>query len=217
VTGSRQPGGALFPSGRLLLATHNAGKQAEIAVLLAELPLTLIGPAAWREQGGADLAAPVEDGPTYAANALLKAHAAHRASGLAALADDSGLEVDALGGAPGVRSARFAGPRATDEENNALLLARLAGRRPAERTARFVCAAALVAPGGVSVVTAGEVRGHILEAPRGSGGFGYDPLFFFAPFGSTFGEASGADKNAVSHRAGAFRAMAAEIRRLLEA
>jgi XTP/dITP diphosphohydrolase len=215
VTGGDRRRAALFPSGKLLLATHNRGKQVEIATLLAEVPLTLIGPGDIHDHGGATLEPPTENGATYAANALLKAHAAHRASGLAALADDSGLEVDVLGGAPGVMSARFAGPGATDEENNALLLARLGGRPRTERTARFVCAAALVAPGGVSVVTTGEVRGLILDAPRGAGGFGYDPLFFYAPFGSTFGEAGAADKNAVSHRAAAFRAMAAEIQRLL--
>ena len=213
--GERRRAVERFPSGKLLLATHNPGKLAEIATLLAEVPLTLIGPKEVRDHVRATLEPPEENGATYAANALLKAHAAHRASGLAALADDSGLEVDALGGAPGVKSARFAGPDATDEENNALLLARLGGRPPAERTARFVCAAALVAPDGVSVVTTGEVRGLILDAPRGGGGFGYDPLFFYAPFNSTFGEAAAADKNAVSHRAAAFRAMAAEIQRLL--
>jgi XTP/dITP diphosphohydrolase len=215
VTGGERWRAAVFPGGKLLLATYNRGKQAEIAALLAELPLTLIGPDALRDRGGANLEPPVESASTYAQNALLKAHAAHRATGLATLADDSGLEVDALDGAPGVISARFSGPDATDAENNALLLARL-GRRPlAERTARFVCVAALVAPHGVSVVTTGEVRGFILDEPRGRGGFGYDPLFYYAPFDSTFGEAPAAKKNAVSHRAAAFRAMAVEIQRLL--
>lgn len=156
-----------------------------------------------------------ECGETYAENALLKARAALAATGLPSLADDSGLEVDSLSGAPGVRSARFAGPQATDEDNNRLLLARLADVPAARRTARFVCVAALALPAGEPVVTRGEVEGRILIAPRGSRGFGYDPLFYYEPFGSTFGEADSAAKNQVSHRGQAFRAMAAEVRALI--
>jgi len=120
-------------------------------------------------------------------------------------ADDSGLEVEALGGAPGVHSARFAGPDANDERNNALLLERLRGVE--NRAARFVCSIALVLHGRVEKTFHGTVEGRILDAPRGSNGFGYDPLFFFEPFGCTFGEATDAQKMQVSHRVQALQAM----------
>ena len=128
-------------------------------------------------------------------------------------ADDSGLEVDALGGAPGVHSARYAGPEATDADNNALLLQRLTG--VADRTARFVCVIALVKDGKLVRTFRGAVEGRILDAPRGSGGFGYDPLFYYEPFGCTFGEASIGDKMLVSHRAQALEAMFTFLRGLL--
>jgi XTP/dITP diphosphohydrolase len=120
-------------------------------------------------------------------------------------ADDSGLEVDALGGAPGVYSARFSGAGATDESNNRLLLEKLRGVD--DRRARFVCAIALVDNGRVTGVYTGSVEGIILDAPRGAGGFGYDPLFYYPPFGCTFGEVEGERKFAVSHRGQALRAM----------
>jgi len=196
---------------KLLIATNNRGKREEIGALLAELPIAIVS--------GAEVALPAvaETGATYAENALLKARAAAAATGLAALADDSGLEVDALGGAPGVRSARFAGPDAGDEANNRLLLARLVRVPPAARTARFVCTMALVLPDGRAIVTRGSVEGAILAAPRGSGGFGYDPLFYYAPLAATFGEARAAAKNEVSHRARALRAMVERIRVLVAA
>jgi XTP/dITP diphosphohydrolase len=196
---------------KLLIATNNRGKREEIAALLAELPIAVVS--------GAEVALPAvaETGATYAENALQKARAAVAATSLAALADDSGLEVDALGGAPGVRSARFAGPDASDEDNNNLLLARLAQVPPAGRTARFVCTVALVLPDGRAIATRGSVEGVILAAPRGSGGFGYDPLFYYAPFAATFGEAPAAAKNEVSHRARAVRAMVERIRVLVAA
>ena len=200
-----------WPGGKLLIATRNRGKLEEIREFLAGLPLAVIG------LGGAGEVPEVEEtGETYAENALIKARAATAATGLAAVADDSGLEVDALGGAPGVRSARFAGPGATDADNNQLLLARLAGVPAAGRAARFVCTAALVLPGDGEIATRGEVAGRILEAPRGRGGFGYDPLFFYEPFGLTFGEAEPAAKNRVSHRGRAFRALTARVRVMLE-
>ncbi len=196
---------------KLLVATNNRGKREEIRALLADLPIAIVG------GDQAALPAVPETGETYAENALLKARAAVAATGLAALADDSGLEVDALGGAPGVRSARFAGPEADDEANNRLLLARLAGVPPPARTARFVCTMALVLPDGRAVVTRGSVEGVILAAPRGGGGFGYDPLFYYAPFAATFGEAEPAAKNEVSHRARALRAMVERVRALVAA
>lgn len=148
-----------------------------------------------------------ETGSTFEENAILKAtYYGRHADGLL-FADDSGLEVDALGGAPGVYSARFAGPAATDEENNRLLLERLHGQ--SDRTARFVCVIA-VARGAELVRTfRSMVEGSILDEPRGPEGFGYDPLFYYAPFGCSFGEASADRKLTVSHRGKTLRAMLA--------
>jgi XTP/dITP diphosphohydrolase len=152
----------------------------------------------------------VEDGATFAENAAIKArhYGAYAAdpifTGLV-FADDSGLVVDALDGAPGVRSARFAGPGANDERNNRLLLERLRGVR--DRTARFVCVIALAQGTEVRGFFEGSVEGVILEEPRGAGGFGYDPLFYYPPFECTFGEAAEERKLAVSHRGHAFRKM----------
>jgi XTP/dITP diphosphohydrolase len=148
---------------------------------------------------------PEETGATFEENAVLKAeyYGKHAAGYL--FADDSGLEVDALGGAPGVYSARYAGEHATDEENNALLLRDLTG--VANRTARFVCVIALVNNGALIRTFRGSVEGIILDGARGAGGFGYDPLFYHAPFGCTFGEAPIEDKMKVSHRAQALEAM----------
>jgi XTP/dITP diphosphohydrolase len=149
---------------------------------------------------------PEETGATYAENALLKARAAMRATGATALADDSGIEVDALDGAPGLHSARWGGPDLDDAGRNALLLARLRGVPPERRTARYRCVIALVEPDGRERVVEGTVQGRITEAARGAGGFGYDPLFFYPPFGCTFGEVSAERKHRVSHRGVAARA-----------
>jgi XTP/dITP diphosphohydrolase len=146
-----------------------------------------------------------EDGATFAENAAIKAkHYAPHANGLI-FADDSGLVVDALNGAPGVHSARFSGPGANDQRNNHLLLERLRGVR--HRTARFLCVIALAQGGDVRGLFEGSVEGVILEEPSGAGGFGYDPLFYYPPFGCTFGEASEERKLAVSHRGQAFGKM----------
>lgn len=151
----------------------------------------------------------VEDGATFEENAIRKArHYGPYAPG-PLFADDSGLEVDALGGAPGVFSARFAGPTATDEANNRLLLEKLAG--VALRQARFVCAIALIEAGAVRGVFRGAVEGIIAREPRGTGGFGYDPLFYYPPFDCTFGEAAAEQKFAVSHRGQALRALLASL------
>ena len=151
----------------------------------------------------------VEDGETFEANAILKArHYSRNVSGLL-FADDSGLEVDALGGAPGVYSARYSGPNATDESNNRLLLEKL--RNVTGRTARFVCAIALVENGELRGVWRGAVEGAILHEPHGEGGFGYDPLFFCPQVGCSFGEAGAREKFAVSHRGQALRAMLNDI------
>jgi XTP/dITP diphosphohydrolase len=153
---------------------------------------------------------PEEHGDTFEANAIEKAlaYGAHTDGYL--FADDSGLEVDALGGAPGVHSARYAGPNATDQDNNALLLERLRGVE--NRTARFVCVITLVRGGALIKTFRGTVEGRIIDAPRGSGGFGYDPLFYCEAFGCTFGEAAIDQKMRVSHRAQALEAMFTYLR-----
>jgi XTP/dITP diphosphohydrolase len=153
---------------------------------------------------------PVEHGDTFEANAIEKARAYGAQVDGYLFADDSGLKVDALGGEPGVHSARYAGPNASDEENNALLLERLRGI--GNRTARFVCVIALVRGGALIKTFRGAVEGRIIDAPRGSGGFGYDPLFYCEAFGCTFGEAAIDQKMRVSHRAIALKAMFTYLR-----
>jgi XTP/dITP diphosphohydrolase len=153
---------------------------------------------------------PEETGATFEENAVLKTLYYSQFAAGYLFADDSGLEVDALGGEPGVHSARFAGPDAKDRENNELLLRRLAGK--ADRTARFVCVIALVNNGQLVKTFRGSVEGRILTEPHGSGGFGYDPLFFHEPFGRTFGEAPIEDKMKASHRAQALDAMFTYLR-----
>ncbi len=155
---------------------------------------------------------PDEDGATFEENAIGKAEYYGGFIDGYLFADDSGLEVDALGGAPGVHSARYAGPEATDADNNALLVDRLKGI--ADRTSRFVCVIALVKDGKLVRTFRGAVEGRIIDAPRGSGGFGYDPLFYYEPFGCTFGEAPIGDKMLVSHRAQALDAMFTFLRGL---
>lgn len=159
---------------------------------------------------------PIEDGETFETNARIKARFAARATGLPALADDSGIEVDALGGRPGVRTRRYAGPNATDPDNNAKLLRELAGLPPDRRGARYVCVLALAlpdaaAPGRLRLVSRrGTCRGRIASAQRGSGGFGYDPIFEPVPEppgGRTFGQYTADQKHAISHRARAARRM----------
>ncbi len=185
---------------RLYCATGNAGKLREFRLAALQAPVEIDLLPRFRE-----LPAAVEDGSTFAENAVKKAlHYGRYADG-PLFADDSGLEVDALGGAPGVYSARFSGPGATDESNNRLLLEKLRG--VADRSARFVCAIALVDAGEVRGVWHGAVEGRILDAPRGGHGFGYDPLFYYEPFGCTFGEAGDEEKFAVSHRGQALRKM----------
>lgn len=194
----------------VLLATGNPHKLDEVRAVLA--------PLGWRVLGLDDLGGdvpeePVEDGETFEANARIKAVAYAAATGRLALADDSGLEVDALGGEPGVRSARFAGvdgDRATrDAANNRLLVERLAGTDESARTARFVCAMCLAAPdGSILAETRGTFDGVIVLEPRGVNGFGYDPHLLLPDEGRTSAELSPDEKNARSHRGAATRAMA---------
>ena len=185
---------------KIWCATGNPGKLREFR-LAGEVLGIDIEPLA----GLKSLVAPEETGATFDENASLKAEYYSRFAPGPLFADDSGLEVDALAGEPGVFSARYAGEHATDEANNSLLLTRLGEN--AHRTARFVCVIAL-AQGGQTIRTfRGVVEGEILQEPRGPGGFGYDPLFYYPPFGSSFGEVEGEKKFAVSHRGNALRAM----------
>jgi XTP/dITP diphosphohydrolase len=176
--------------------------------LLEQLPFEIIPLGAWP---AASL--PAEGTHSYAANALLKARAAARLTGALALADDSGLEVDALAGAPGVRSARFGGEHLTDRERCAYLLEQMRGVPPERRTARFRCAIALASPDGREATVAAAVEGHVAERPRGDGGFGYDPLFLDPRLGRTFAELAPELKSRVSHRALALRAAAERLER----
>jgi XTP/dITP diphosphohydrolase len=179
---------------RLLLGTRNAGKVAELRALLKGLDVELLSVS--------DLADPPpdppEDAPSYAENAIFKALAYARATGLETIADDSGLEVDALGGAPGVRSRRFFGEDASPAERNRMLLGLLDG--VTDRTARFVAVIARAQPDGRVETFDGEVRGEIAESPRGEDGFGYDPVFIIAEDGRTMAEVPSDEKNAISHR-----------------
>lgn len=179
---------------RLLLGTRNAGKVAELRALLKGLDLEL--------RSVADLpdppADPPEDAPAYAENAVFKARAYARATGLPTVADDSGLEVDALGGAPGVRSRRYFGEDVPPADRNRMLLALLDG--VSDRAARFVAVIALAQPDGRVETFDGEIRGEIAQAPRGEDGFGYDPVFIVAGDGRTLAELRKDEKNAISHR-----------------
>jgi len=202
---------------RLLIATRSAHKLDEIrSILGADGPFKVIS------LDDVDLPPDPPDDElepfdTFEANALSKARWYGRHSGLITVADDSGLEVDALDGAPGVRSKRFAPGDAVgaerDAANNRHLLERLSGIPEAERTARYVCAVALVDPAGREEMLRGTVEGRILEAPAGQGGFGYDPLFYVPDLDRTFAQASPAEKHARSHRGRAFRALADRLNR----
>jgi XTP/dITP diphosphohydrolase len=202
---------------RVVLATRNAGKLAELRRMVSVMAearqiqiLGLTDVAAYPE--------PAETERTFEGNALIKARASVAATGLPALADDSGLAVDVLNQMPGVRSARWAGPGASDEENNALLLRQLADVPVAERSARFVCAMALVLPNGTEHVRLGEMRGRLAVSPAGHNGFGYDPLFVAEGNTMTNGELEPSVKDVISHRGRAVRAilpvLVAELGRL---
>ena len=200
---------------KLILASRNQKKIREMEAILAEhvagvqiLSLDDIG-----FEGDIE-----ENGTTFEENALIKARTAMAASGnhIAAIADDSGLSVDALGGAPGVYSARYAGGHGDDAANNALLLQNLAHIPPAERTARFVCTVACVFPDGREIIVRGETEGLIIDDARGEGGFGYDPYFYYPPFGKTFSEMTAEEKNRISHRGKAIERLAEALKPILE-
>lgn len=193
-----------FPR-RLVIASGNPGKLREFQALLAGLPYQVVGQAAL------GVVPAEETGASFFDNALLKARHALDQTGCDALADDSGLEVDALGGAPGVRSARFAGEGSGDEANNARLLEALAGVPPAQRGARYRCVLVLlrVAEPAGPLVAEGVWEGCIVDRPRGSGGFGYDPYFWLPELGCTAAELPPAEKNRLSHRGLAMRRLRA--------
>jgi XTP/dITP diphosphohydrolase len=191
------------------VATQNAGKLRELRAIFAGSELELAKPRKYP--------AVAEDADTYAGNALIKAHALAatlRERGIEGmvLADDSGLEVDALEGKPGVYSARYGGADIGWPERRAALLAEVRGVPPYRRAARFVCALALIEPGGEPIVATGQVTGYLLEVETGAGGFGYDPLFFHPPSGRSFAALSEKEKNAVSHRRRAADALLAALR-----
>lgn len=188
---------------RLLVATHNAGKLQEFREALgARFELLSADDVGLSEF-------PEETGASYEENALIKAGFVAASAGMPAIADDSGLEVDALDGAPGVYSARFGGPGLTDGERIAHLLRRLQRVDDAQRTARFVASIVLASPSGAVRAFRGECAGRILQGPRGQGGFGYDPVFLSVELGKTFAEASLGEKRSVSHRGRALAAFAA--------
>jgi XTP/dITP diphosphohydrolase len=213
------PGSAGLPAGReegfslprLLLASHNRAKAAEIAAILrdAGLDLEVVTLADFPE-----VVLPPETARTFAENALAKAKAAAAATGLPAVADDSGIEVDALGGEPGVMSARYGGPEATDRDRYQKVLRLLNEVPDVRRVARFRCAAAYATPDGQTLLAEGTLEGRIVREPVGSGGFGYDPIFIPDGDTRTMAQLTPAEKHAISHRGRAFRALAKLIRGL---
>jgi XTP/dITP diphosphohydrolase len=192
---------------KIVLATGNRDKVREMCHALDGLAIEIL-----TRDDFPGVPETVEDGMTLAENALKKARELCAATGLSAVADDTGLEVDALDGAPGVYSSRFAGPDASYADNVRLLLQRMEGVPERDRKARFRCSIALVEPAGAEILIDGICEGRILTEPRGGGGFGYDPVFLVPEFGRTFAEMSVAEKDGISHRG---RAMA-KMRRLIE-
>jgi len=214
----------------LVVATNNQKKLRELREILA----AIAPQAEVRSAGELGLGSPEETGATFVDNAVIKALAAFRETGALSLADDSGLEVDALGGAPGVLSARFAGPDATDADNNTKLMAALSGLPKARRGARYRAVVALIVPEPLAelvpasaratpiddgrallVTTSGTIEGEIVDEAQGGGGFGYDPYFFYPPAGCTFAELPAEQKHAVSHRGQALRRLTPVLRALL--
>lgn len=199
---------------RLAIATHNPHKVGEIWAILEPLVPTLARESV-ADAGSLGAPTPVEDGVTFEANALIKARALCASTGLPAIADDSGIAVGVLGGAPGVFSARWAGAHGDDAANVRLLLDQLGDVPDAHRDAAFVCAAALVTPQGDEYVEVGRMPGRVAREPAGGGGFGYDPIFVADGFEVTTAEITADQKNAISHRGAAFRALATHIAAVL--
>lgn len=200
-----------LPRRTILIATTNRGKHREIEAVMADLPVT------WADLSDLPpMSDCIEDGNTFVANAEKKALHFARLSGLWTLADDSGLEVDALDGQPGIYSARFAGEPRSDANNNARLVSMLAGIAPEQRTARFRCALAIADPKGILARADGIVEGVIIDDARGSNGFGYDPHFLIPSLGRTAAELPPQEKNRISHRGKALQAIRGRLLRLLE-
>lgn len=195
----------MFPD-RVVIATRNPGKVREIIRICDDWPVAWL---TWKDASWPDVE---ETGVTYLENARLKARAAADATGSAALADDSGIEVDLLEGGPGLRSARFAGEGASDEQNLRLLIDRITSSPAPARTARYRCVALLAAPDGRDVSAEATCEGSLILEPRGTGGFGYDPIFVPAGATRTMAELSAQDKDAISHRGKAFRALGELLR-----
>lgn len=196
----------------ILIATHNPGKVREYRALLDEMPFV------WRLLADLHIHQDIEEtGVTFEENARLKAIAYQQLSSLPTLADDSGLEVDALAGAPGVYSARYAGPGASDEDRYRLLLDNLAAVPDGQRQARFVCVTVLALPDGTLTAARGTVEGRILFEPRGENGFGYDPVFWIDEKERTMAQLTSEEKNHVSHRARALADLRPQLVRLLNA
>jgi XTP/dITP diphosphohydrolase len=193
---------------KLLLATRNPGKIREQASALSACGVEVVGLDDWP-----DLPSPPEPGPTFLDNAIAKALYYHRATKLPALGEDSGLEVEALGGEPGIHSARWMGEDTSYDIKNAKLIELLASVPPEKRKARFVSTAAIAKDDEILFETVESCEGRIAEAPRGASGFGYDPIFFYPPYARTLGEATDEEKLSVSHRGQAFRAFAAWLAR----
>jgi XTP/dITP diphosphohydrolase len=187
---------------RILIATTNRSKIREISPLLAGMPIDILTLAAFP-----DITPPPETGDTFAENARAKALFYASATGQMAVGEDSGLEIDALDRAPGVKSARFGGENATYPEKFELIYAALRAKGLLTSTVRYVCAVAVAADGRIIFETQGTVEGQIAGKPRGEGGFGYDPIFFYPPFGCTLAEVDASRKAAVSHRGAAFRTL----------
>lgn len=204
----------MLPSVKLVIATTNSGKLAEIQAALKDLPVEPVALGSLK-----DWPEVVEDGKTFEENSLKKARTLAAFSGCATLADDSGLAVDALEGAPGIHSARYSREGANDARNNEKLLRALAGVSEEKRSARFVCVLALCVPTSVEKkewLFRAECEGRIASAPKGENGFGYDPVFFYPPLGRTFGEIDRETKGSVSHRGKALRKLAEMLPLLLD-
>ena len=195
---------------KIILATGNRHKVEEITALLEGLPFKVTSLKDYPQ-----VVMPEEDRDTFAGNAAKKAEAVSRATGEIVLADDSGLEVEALNGRPGVLSARYAGVSGNDEANNDLLLRELKDVPPEKRIAKFICAIAVAVPGDQTYIVEESCSGLITTGRRGNGGFGYDPLFYFEPAGRTFAEMPAEEKNKISHRGKALRRMRELIEKIL--
>ena len=192
----------------LVLATRNVGKTREIREFLGDFPVEIKNLDDFGRIPSVE-----EDGTTFDENAYKKASFTAKILGLPALADDSGLEVDALGGAPGVHSARYAGPSASDAENNAKLLRKMEGKT--NRTAAFTCVISIAVPSGAALTYEARCEGLIAEAPAGKNGFGYDPVFYYPPLNRTFAQISAEEKNRVSHRGKALAELKEEFEKVL--